>query len=146
MRLTKDLASGLLFGGFGLGATIIASSYGFGSPARMGPGFFPIVIGVLLVVMGFALVVQSLRNPGADKPIETVRIRPLFFISAAIVIFGILIEEKGLIAALVALIAVARFAGREGSMAELAVMVAVLIAVAVGIFVYALNIYLRLWI
>jgi phosphate/sulfate permease len=55
-------------------------------------------------------------------------------------------EERGLIAALVALIVIARFAGREGSLAELAVMVVVLIAVAVGIFVYGLNIYLRLWI
>jgi putative tricarboxylic transport membrane protein len=96
--------------------------------------------------MGFALIVQSLRNPEADAPVERLHLRPLFFISAAIASFGILIEEKGLIAALVALIVIARFAGREGSLAELAVMVVVLIAVAVGIFVYGLNIYLRLWI
>lgn len=146
MRLTKDLASGLMFGGFGLGATIVASGYGFGTPARMGPGFFPIVIGVLLMAMGFALVVQSLRHPETDEPVERLHFRPLFFISLAIACFGILIEEKGLIAALVVLIVIARFAGREGSMLELAVMVVVLIAVAVGIFVYGLNIYLRLWI
>jgi hypothetical protein len=146
MRLTKDLLSGVMFSVFGLGAAIIAHGYGFGSPARMGPGFFPIVVGVLLAAMGFALIVQSLRNPEADAPVERLHLRPLFFISAAIASFGILIEEKGLIAALVALIVIARFAGREGSLAEVAVMVVVLIAVAVGIFVYGLNIYLRLWI
>jgi hypothetical protein len=135
-----------MFSGFGLGAAIIASGYGFGTPARMGPGFFPIVVGVLLAAMGLALIVQSLMNPQADMPVEPLHWRPLFFISAAIASFGILIEERGLIVALVALIVIGRFAGREGSMLELAVMVVVLIAVAVGIFVYALNIYLRLWI
>lgn len=146
MRLTKDFLSGVMFSVFGLGAAIIATGYGFGSPARMGPGFFPIVVGVLLAAMGLALIVQSLRDPEADKPVERLHLRPLFFISAAIASFGILMEERGLIAALVALIVIARFAGREGSIAELAVMVVVLIAVAVGIFVYGLNIYLRLWI
>jgi len=146
MRLTKDLLSGVMFSVFGLGAAIIAVGYGFGSPARMGPGFFPIVVGVLLAVMGFALIVQSLRHPETDEPVERLHFRPLFFISAAIASFGILMEERGLIAALVALIVIARFAGREGSIAELIMMVIVLIAISVGIFVYALNIYLRLWI
>lgn len=146
MRLTKDLLSGVMFSVFGLGAAIIASGYGFGTPARMGPGFFPIVVGVLLAVMGLALIVQSLLHPEDDEPVERVHLRPLFFISAAIAAFGILMEERGLIAALVALIVIARFAGREGSLLELAIMVIVLIAVAVGIFVYGLNIYLRLWI
>jgi phosphate/sulfate permease len=146
MRLTKDLLSGVMFSVFGLGAAIIASGYGFGSPVRMGPGFFPIVVGVLLAAMGLALIVQSLRHPETDAPVERLHFRPLIFISAAIASFGILIEERGLIVALVALIVIARFAGREGSLLELAVMVVVLIAVAVGIFVYALNIYLRLWI
>lgn len=146
MRLTRDFMSGVMFCGVGLGAAIVASGYGFGSPARMGPGFFPIVVGGLLAAMGLALIVQSLRHPETDEPVEALHFRPLFFISAAIVSFGILIEDRGLIAALVALIVIARFAGREGSLLELAVMVVVLIAVAVGIFVYGLNIYLRLWI
>lgn len=146
MRLTKDFLSGVMFSVFGLSAAIIASGYGFGTPARMGPGFFPIVVGGLLAAMGVALIVQSLRHPEADQPVERLHLRPLFFISAAIVSFGILIEQRGLIAALVALIVIARFAGREGSLLELILMVIVLVAVAVGIFVYALNIYLRLWI
>jgi len=146
MRLTKDLLSGVMFGVFGLGAAIIASNYGFGSPSRMGPGFFPIVVGVLLAAMGLGLIVQSLRHPETDEPVERLHFRPLIFISAAIASFGILMEERGLIVALVALIVIARFAGREGSLLELIVMVVVLIAIAVGIFVYALNIYLRLWI
>lgn len=146
MRLTRDLLSGAMFSGFGIGAALVASSYGFGTPARMGPGFFPIVVGLLLAVMGLVLIVQSLRHPEADKPVEALHFRPLFFISAAIVAFGLVVGEFGLIPALIALIVIARFAGRDGGILELLVMVVVLIAVAVGIFVYGLNIYLRLWI
>ena len=146
MRLTKDLCAGFMFCSFGMGAVIIAHDYGFGTPARMGPGFFPSVVGVLVALMGLVLVVRSVVDPESSEPVEALYFRPLFFISAAIIAFGLLIEERGLIAALVALIVIARFAGRDGSVLELAIMVMVLIAVAVGIFIYALNIYLRLWI
>lgn len=144
MRLTKDLLAGLMFCGFGAGAAIIAYGYEFGSPARMGSGFFPVVVGVLVAAMGLILVVRAIIWPQVSEPIAHIPFRPFFFISVAIVAFGLLIEDAGLIAALAALIVIARFAGREGSLLELALMVAVLVAVAVAIFVYGLNIRLPL--
>jgi len=144
MRLTKDLLSGLMFLAFGAGAAVIAHGYNFGTPARMGSGFFPVVIGVIIAIMGLVLIVRSLLKPASDEAVGEFQFRPLVFISAAIVIFGVLIEDAGLIASLAALIVVARLAGREGSLLELALMVAVLIAIAVGIFVYGLNIRLKL--
>jgi len=146
MRVTKDLVAGGMFCAFGLGAAIVAYDWDFGTPARMGPAFFPTVVGSLIAILGAALVIKSLANPAAGEPIETFHLRPLFFISASIVSFGLLIRELGLIPALVALILIARFAGKQGSMLELVVMVVTLIAVSVGIFIYGLNIYLRLWI
>ena len=146
MRLTKDLLAGLMFCAIGFGAILVAQSYEFGTPARMGPGFFPTVVAVMIAALGLILIAQSLANAAGGEVAEPLHLRPLFFISAAIVAFGILIESSGLIAALVALIVIARFAGREGSLLELAVMVVVLIGVAVAIFIYGLNIYLRLWI
>ena len=144
MRLTKDFLSGAMFIVFGGGAAVIALGYNFGTPARMGSGFFPVVIGVIIAIMGLVLVVRSLLRPASDEAVGVIQFRPVVFISAAIVIFGLLIEDAGLLASLAALIVVARFAGREGSPLELAVMVVVLIAIAVGIFVYGLNIRLKL--
>jgi putative tricarboxylic transport membrane protein len=144
MRLTKDLLSGVMFLVFGAGAAVIAHGYDFGTPVRMGSGFFPVVIGVIIAILGLVLIVRSLIKPSSDEPVAMFHFRPLVFISAAIVIFGVLIEDAGLLAALAALIVVARFAGREGTPLELAVMVVVLVAVAVGIFVYGLNIRLKL--
>jgi hypothetical protein len=61
------------------------------------------------------------------------------------VLFGILISDFGLIASLIALVVVARFAGHEGSPLEVMTMVAVLTVVAIAVFVYALNIQINLW-
>jgi len=144
MRLTKDLLSGVMFLAFGAGAAVIAHGYNFGTPARMGSGFFPVVIGVIIAIMGVILIVRSLLKPASDEAVGELQFRPLVFISAAIVIFGVLIEDAGLVASLAALILVARLAGREGSPLELALMVVVLIAIAVGIFIYGLNIRLKL--
>ena len=145
MRLTKDLLSGLLFCAFGIGAVAIAHGYSLGTLNRMGSGFFPTVIGVGLTILGAIVAIRAVLKPETSEPLVALDLRPIFFISAAIILYGLLVEDFGLVAALAALIVVARLAGREGSLAELALMVAILIAVAVGIFVYALGVRLPLW-
>jgi hypothetical protein len=145
MRLTKDLLAGLLFCAFGIGAAAIAHGYSLGTLNRMGSGFFPTAIGVGLTVLGAIVAIRAVLKPETSEPVAALDFRPIFFIGAAIVLYGLLVEDFGLVAALAALIVVARLAGREGSLAELVLMVAILIAVAVGIFVYALGIRLPLW-
>ncbi len=94
--------------------------------------------------MGLTILVRAILRPDSSEPVATIEFRPVFFIAAAIVIFGLVIDDFGVIAALAALIVIARFAGREGGVVELIVMVVVLIAVVVGIFVYGLSIRLHL--
>ena len=144
MRLTKDLLSGLMFCAFGIGAAVVAQDYNLGSLSRMGSGFFPTVLGTGLALLGLAITVRAVIKPETSEPIADLGLRPAFFISVAIVLFGVLIDDFGLLAALAALIIVARFAGREGSVLELAVMVIVLTAIAVAVFVYALGVRLDL--
>jgi len=145
MRVTKDLLSGLMFLTFGVGGAFIAHGYTLGSLTRMGSGFFPSVIGVLIAILGLAIVVRAVLNPETSEPVAAIEIRPVFFIALALVVFGILVDDYGLVAALAALIIIARLAGREGSLIELAAMVVSLIVVILLIFVYALNIHLNLW-
>ena len=145
MRLTKDLLAGLMFCAFGIGSVAIAHSYTLGTLNRMGSGFFPTTIGAGLTIVGALIGIRALLRPDTSEPLAALNIRPTIFMGAAIVLFGLLVEDFGLVAALAALIVVARLAGREGSVAELAVMVVILIAVAIGIFVYALGIRLPLW-
>jgi hypothetical protein len=145
MRLTKDLLSGLMFCAFGVGAAVIARDYNFGTLHRMGSGFFPIVVGLGIAMLGSVITARALLKPESSEPIGAIEFKPVLFISLAIIVFGFLIEDWGLIAALLALIVIARFAGYEGGPVEVAIMVVVLSAIAIAIFVYALNIRLNLW-
>jgi putative tricarboxylic transport membrane protein len=145
MRITKDLVSGLMFLTFGIGAAVIAHGYTLGTLTKMGSGFFPIVIAVLIAILGLIIAVRAILEPDSSELVARVEFRPIFFISLALILFGLLADDFGLVAALTALIIIARLAGREGSLIELAIMVVSLIAVVVAVFVYALNIHLALW-
>jgi hypothetical protein len=129
---------------FGVGGLVLAWDYPFGTPVRMGPGFFPIAVSGIVVLLGLALAVQSLCRKGTGDAVPAIEIRPILFVSLAILVFGALVEDWGLIAALLALTFVARFARREGSARELAVMMIVLTALTYVIFIYGLNLRLPL--
>jgi hypothetical protein len=143
MRPTKDLLSGLIFVGFGLAGGKVSLNYPLGTPSRMGPGFFPLIVCSAIVMLGALIAVQSARRAEPSSDVGQISPRPIIFVSFAIAAFGVLIDGWGLIAALIALIAIARLAGREGSGRELCIMVAVLIAVAYGIFIYGLDLRLK---
>jgi hypothetical protein len=64
----KDFYAGLLFVAFGVFAIIIARDYPLGTAARMGPGYFPRLLGMLLIVLGVALSLTALRGHGPPLP------------------------------------------------------------------------------
>ena len=141
--LTKDVLSGGLFALIGIGTATIGQSYKIGTAARMGPGFFPVLLGLIVAGIGLAMLVKALRRPDLSTVVDTWEIRPLVFVLASILLFSALIDTLGVIVAAAALILCSRLGGREGSLAELAVMLVVLIAMSVGLFVYGLNIPLQ---
>lgn len=144
MTISKDLFSGLIFllvGGF---VTIEGAGYEMGTLLRMGPGYFPVMIGALMLLVGSALVVKGLM-PGAE-PLPQFSFRPLLFLLAAILAFALALEQAGLIVATLLLIGIGRFAAREpmswkGTLA----LAAALIAAGAGIFRYLLELPMPLW-
>ena len=144
MVITKDLLSGALFVVLGVGAVVVAQDYTLGTSVRMGPGYFPVVIGGLIAILGLVQMVKAVLRPQSSEPVLQWEIRPLFFLLAAVLAFGLIMDKAGLIPAVVALVLIGRLAGREGSLIELGAMAVVLTAVAVVIFVYGLKMPLRL--
>jgi len=144
MRVTKDLLAGLMFVFFGLGALYVAQGYSPGTLAHMGSGYFPSMIGGLIAALGFTILVRAVIRPETSEVVARIELRPILFISAAIITFGLLVDQFGIVPALAALIVIGRFAGREGSAVEVAMMVIVLTGVIIAIFVYGLNIRLHL--
>jgi Tripartite tricarboxylate transporter TctB family len=104
IRSPKDFWTGLLYAGFGGAAVLIARDYGMGSSSRMGAGYFPTVLGSLLLLIGIASLVRSFVVKGG--PVGTVAWKGLLLITLATVLFGVLLRPAGLIAALAVLILV----------------------------------------
>jgi hypothetical protein len=102
IRSPKDFWAGLLYAGFGVAAVLIAREYGMGSSSRMGPAYFPTVLGSLLSLIGLASLVRSFFAEG--EPIGAIAWKGMFLVSLATVLFGLLLRPAGLAIALAALI------------------------------------------
>lgn len=133
----KDFVSGLMFmtvgGSFAWGAV----DYEIGEAARMGPGYFPFMLGLLLVALGALVTFNAFKSgpPGGDK-IGAIAWRPLGFILGANILFGVLlvgvpalgIPAFGLIIAIFGLVVTAGYA-REGAKLKESLILATILAV-----------------
>ncbi len=143
IRHRKDFFAGLIFIIVGVIALAIGREYSLGTTTRMGPGYFPAMLGWLLLVLGGIIFVRSLWFDGPN--VGHVGFRPLVLVLAAMLAFAALLETAGLVIALIALIGVASFASSETRMRESLPLLAVLIFVALGLFVYGLGLPLKIW-
>src|SRR5688572_8068448 len=110
-RNNRDFWAGAMLIGTGVLALAMARNYAMGTTLRMGPGYFPALLGGLLIIFGLYLVVVGLRR---NEKIEgNWSLRPLIVIPLSLVLFGILMDRAGFIPALMVLIFGSAAAGTE---------------------------------
>ena len=137
-RTNKDLWASVMYIGTGALGMWIARDYPFGSALRMGPGYFPTVLGGIMVVMGIYVLALGLRKDH-EKIQGNWSIRALIVLPISMVVFGILMEEAGFIPAMAALIPISAAAGRDFKWLEVVPLtIALTIACAAG-FIFALG-------
>src|SRR5207302_288824 len=107
IRAPKDFWSGIMFLAFAAVALITARGYSFGSAGRMGPGYFPLLLGCVLALLGLVLVVRSLLTEG--EAVGRLHLLPLAVIAASVCLFGFTIERLGLVISLLLVTAVSAF-------------------------------------
>jgi hypothetical protein len=141
----KDFNAGLLFILSGAGFAIVARDYPMGSAVRMGPAYFPTILGWLLVVLG--LIVFSRAFFSKDQPPRRTDWRALLLILGSIIAFGLLVEplKGGLIVASVVLMIMSAYGGEEFKWREAIISGVFLTAICVGTFYYALGLPFQLW-
>lgn len=110
-RNGKDVWSGVLFVSFGLAAILFAYKLPIGTAMRMGPAYFPTVLGGFLVVIGIAVIIRGVLRPGA--PVGRFAWGKLALITAAIVLFGLLLRPLGLVVSIVVLVLLSAGASRQ---------------------------------
>jgi hypothetical protein len=144
VHLHRDVVAGTLFILIGAFALLVARRYyPIGSAMRMGPGYFPAVVGALLILLGAWIGLRAFRLRDWER-IDW-GWKPLAWISASMLLFGFLMPRLGLIPALAAMSFVAALAGREFRFREVLVLAVTMSVFAGGVFVYGLKLPYRLF-
>jgi hypothetical protein len=142
----KDFLGGGLVLVLGAGAALQASQYPLGSLRRMGPGYFPLALGIILAVTGVLIMLTSLR--GRPAPVA-VRQRPewrgWFCICAGIVAFAVIGVYGGLLPATFACVFIAALGDRKNSLLASAVLAAAMTLVCLVVFWGLLRVSLPLF-
>lgn len=126
-----------MFLGTGAGAMWIARNYPFGTTLSMGPGYFPMVLGALLVIFGGVITLRGLRKGGKIQGVWSVR--ALIMIPLSVVAFGALMRLAGFVPALAALIFMSAAAGREFKFRDVLFLAVFLSVLSAGLFIWALG-------
>jgi hypothetical protein len=153
IKSQKDFFSGLMFSAVGAAFALGATTYTVGNGARMGPGYFPLMLGILLAILGAIVMFKALvvETDGGDK-IGKFAWKPLFFHHRANVLFGILlggpaelkIPAMGLIVAIYGLV-VASLAGERFNLKEVLILATILSIGSYLAFIVLLKLQFPVW-
>ncbi len=154
IKSQKDFFSGLMFTAVGVAFAWGATKYSLGTGARMGPGYFPTMLGVLMAILGGVITFKSLvvETEDGDK-VGSWAWKPLLFIIAANLLFGLMLgglpsikfPAFGLIVAIYVLTFVASLAGDEFNFKEVAVLATILAIMSYLAFIVLLKLQFPVW-
>ena len=154
IKSQKDFFSGLMFMTVGVAFAWGASTYSIGNGARMGPGYFPLMLGILLALLGTVITFKSMVVETEDgEKLGGWAWKPLFFIIAANLVFGLMlgglpslkIPAMGLIVGIYALTFIASLAGEEFKLKEVAILATVLAIMSYLAFIVLLKLQFPVW-
>ena len=154
IKSQRDFFAGLMFTVVGIAFAWGATTYSVGTGARMGPGYFPLMLGILLGVLGVIVIFTALTIETVDgEPVGKIAWRPLAFIIGSNLIFGILlgglprigVPSFGLIASIYALTFVAALAGEEFKVKEVTLLATILAIGSYLAFILLLKLQFPVW-
>jgi hypothetical protein len=134
---TQDFWAGVMFTAFGVIALVVGSNYSFGTTWRMGPGYFPLLLGAILSLLGLAIAVRGLVVPGA-APLPGGRWRP-FLTMIGVLAFAVLLPWAGLVIASLVLIVVSALGADRLRPVQVLTTSAILIGMVLAIFSWGLG-------
>jgi hypothetical protein len=154
IKSQKDFFSGLMFLVVGAAFAWGATSYSVGTGARMGPGYFPLLLGVLLAILGGVVMFNSLvvETPSGDK-VGKFAWKPIGYILGANLVFGVLLgglpsiklPSMGLMVAIYALVLIASKAGDSFKLRDVLILSTILAAGSYLAFIVLLKLQMPVW-
>lgn len=145
IRNQRAFTAGALFIALSIFYFVGSFEYAQGTAARMGPGFFPKMVSLLMAAIGLMIVVGALLPKARVEKLERWDFKGLLWITGAVVLFGILLQPLGLVISLCVLIIVASLASPDFRWFGTLVNTAFLVIFCVGVFVYGIKLQFPLW-
>jgi hypothetical protein len=154
IKSQRDFFAGLLFCAIGVAFAWGATTYNVGTGARMGPGYFPLVLGVVLAILGGIEMVKALiiHSESGDK-IGKWAWRPICYVLGANIAFGILlgglpsikVPAMGMILAIYALVIIASKAGERFKLKDVLILATILAVGSYLAFIVLLKLQIPVW-
>ena len=139
IRNQKDFGAGIMYMAIGLFFAIVATQYQYGTAAKMGPGYFPFWLGVLMVALGLLIFVKSLNAKAAIEKIPPFNWRIISLITGSIILYGILLPILGFAAAVLVLVFMSASASHEFHWKGTLINATFLITLTYSVFVIGLK-------
>jgi Tripartite tricarboxylate transporter TctB family len=113
IRNQRDFGAGIMFIVVGAFFSIIATQYRMGTAAKMGPGYFPFWLGVLMAFIGLILLFNSLAKKTEEEKMPKWDFKIMLWITGSVVLYGVLLPTMGFFVAVFALVLVSASAGHD---------------------------------
>ena len=145
IRNQRAFASGLLFVAFAIFFFVMALNYPVGSAARMGPGYFPRLLAIVLASIGLAVMLGAVRRTAELRALRRWDVKGLAWVTGSVILFALLLFPLGLVGSIFVLIMVSSKASPEFTWKGALANAVILIGLCLLVFVYGLGLQLPVW-
>ena len=139
IRNQRDFGAGIMYMVIGLFFTIVATQYPMGTAAKMGPGYFPFWLGILMTLIGLLVLVKSMGAKAAIESIPKFNWKIIAQITGSVVLYGLLLPRMGFLVAVVVLVLVSASASKEFTWKGSLINAAFLVTFTYSVFVVGLK-------
>ncbi len=133
----RDFWAGLLFIVTGVLFMVLSRQYQLGTAAKMGPGYFPTILGGLMALLGLLVMLPSFKGPKVE--VSKIDIRMILFVLVAVAVFALALPKLGMIVAVFLLILISSLASHEFNLKTTLISAVVLLAFSWLVFVKGLE-------
>ena len=137
MFAVTGFAFAIIAYGLKIGDMVLLPGYSMGTPARMGPAFFPFWLGAILTVLGLAIAFMALKGPA--KPLEKFHYAAVGWVLGAVCVFGFLMKPIGMPLAGMVLVIVSSFGSHDFKWKHVIWLALGLVFFCTLVFVYGLK-------
>lgn len=145
LRNHRDLWAGIMFLAFGVLFMFWSRTYQLGTAAKMGPGYFPTVLGGIMAVLGLIILLGAFTRSAEEKKIDRIGFKEIFLVLLGVAAFAFLLNYLGMMLSIIIMTFIAASASHEFRFKETAINSIVMCILAYACFVYGLEVQMPTW-